>query len=221
MDFMEWGLIPYSIAYEKQKELFEQALYAKSINQKVNNSLIFCEHPHVITVGKNGKFSNLLYPENILKEKGVSLFHIDRGGDITYHGPGQLVVYPIFDLDAFHLGLKSYIHLLEEAIIRLLNIYGIKAERLEGATGVWLDTDKPQKVRKICAIGVKTSRFITMHGLALNINTDLNYFRLINPCGFIDKGVTSMQIELGKEMDINIAQKHLWEIFKDIFYLRI
>jgi len=215
--FTDWGLIPYSIAYEKQKELFEQALNAKLTGQKVNNTLIFCEHPHVITIGKNGKFSNLLYPENILKEKGVSLFHIDRGGDVTYHGPGQLVVYPLFDLDTFHLGLKSYIHLLEEAIIRLLSIYNIKTERLENATGVWLDTDKPQRTRKICAIGVKTSRYVTMHGLALNINTDLNYFRLINPCGFVDKGITSMQMELDNEIDFETVKKQLLEIFEDIF----
>ena len=215
--FTDWGLIPYSTAYEKQKELFEQLLEAKSGNQTIHNTLIFCEHPPVITIGKNGKFSNLLYPENILKEKGVSLFRTDRGGDVTYHGPGQLVVYPIFDLDSFHLGLKSYIHLLEEAVIRLLAGYGIKAERMEGATGVWLDADKPQKTRKICAIGVKTSRYVTMHGLALNINTGLNYFHLINPCGFIDKGVTSMQMELGKEIDLKAVKKQLLEIFEDIF----
>jgi len=215
--FIDWSITPYSAAYEKQTELFEQALNTKSNNQKVDNTLIFCEHPHVVTVGKNGKFSNLLYSENILKEKGVSLFHINRGGDVTYHGPGQLVVYPIFDLESFRLGLKSYIHLLEETIIRLLAGYGIKSERLEGASGVWLDTDNPQKARKICAIGVKTSRYVTMHGLALNINTDLNYFRLINPCGFIDKGVTSMQIESGKEIDLNVVKKQLLEIFKDVF----
>ncbi|MCL2650127.1 MAG: lipoyl(octanoyl) transferase LipB [Candidatus Azobacteroides sp.] len=215
--FTDWGFISYSTAYEKQKELFEQALKAKSTGQKINNTLIFCEHNHVITIGRNGKFSNLLYSESILNEKGVSLFHIDRGGDITYHGPGQLVVYPIFDLDSFHLGLKSYIHLLEEAIIRLLAIYSIKAERLKGATGVWLDTDIPQKTRKICAIGVKTSRYVTMHGLALNINTDLNYFHLINPCGFTDKGVASMQMELGKEIDLKAVKKQLLEILEDIF----
>ena len=215
--FTDWGLIPYSTAYKKQKELFEQLLEAKSGNQNIHNTLIFCEHPPVITIGKNGKFSNLLYPENILKEKGVSLFHTDRGGDVTYHGPGQLVVYPIFDLDSFHLGLKSYIHLLEEAVIRLLTIYDIKAERLEGATGVWLDAGNPQKTRKICAIGVKTSRYVTMHGLALNINTDLNYFHFINPCGFIDKGVTSMQMELGKEIDLQTIKKQLLEILDDVF----
>lgn len=217
MNFIDWGLIPYSVAYEKQKDFFEQALKAKSNNQKVDNILFFCEHPHVITVGKNGNFGNLLLSESHLEEQGVSLFHINRGGDITYHGPGQLVVYPIFDLDSFHLGLKSYIHLLEEAIIRLLAYYSIKAERLEGATGVWLDTDNPQKTRKIAAIGVKTSRYVTMHGLALNVNTDLNYFRYINPCGFVDKGVTSMQKELSKDIDLNDIKKHLLYIFEGVF----
>ena len=217
-DFWDWELIPYPTAYEKQKELFEQILKAKSIcRQETNNMLVFCEHPHVITVGKNGKLTNLLYPENSLNEKGVSLFKIDRGGDITYHGPGQLVVYPIFDLDTFRMGLKSYIHTLEEAIIKLLAIYNIKADRMEKATGVWIDADNSAKARKICAIGVKTSKYVTMHGLALNINTDLDYFRLINPCGFIDKGVTSMQLELGKELDINLVKKQLLEIFDSLF----
>jgi len=210
--FTDWGLIPYSAAYEKQKELFDRALHAKAIRQEVNNTLIFCEHPHTITIGKNGKFSNLLFSESYLKEQGISLFYIDRGGDVTYHGPGQLVVYPIFDLESFRLGLKSYIHLLEETIIRLLAGYNIKAERLKGATGVWLDTDQPLKTRKICAIGVKTSRYVSMHGLALNINTDLNYFRLINPCGFTDKGITSMQLELGKTVDMEIVKQQLTAI---------
>jgi len=218
MNFVDWGLIPYSIAYEKQKELFEHALNLKSTGQKVDNTLIFCEHPHVITIGKNGRLSNLLFSENHLKEQGVSLFHIDRGGDITYHGPGQLVVYPIFDLVTFNLGLKSYIHLLEEVIICLLSEYNIQSERLEGASGVWLDIALSQKTRKICAIGVKTSRFVSMHGLALNINTNLNYFRLINPCGFADKGVTSMQHELGKTVDTELVKQNLIEIFKSKFH---
>ena len=216
---VDWGIIPYSTAYEKQQALFEQALKAKSTGQKVNNTLIFCEHPHTITIGKNGKLNNLLYPESTLNENGISLFHINRGGDVTYHGPGQLVVYPIFDLDTFHLGLKSYIHLLEEAVIQLLAMYEIKAERLEGAIGVWLDTNEPEKTKKICAIGVKTSRYITMHGLALNINTDLDYFRFINPCGFVDKGVTAMQAELGIKIDLNIVKKQLLAIFANLFRL--
>jgi lipoyl(octanoyl) transferase len=138
----------------------------------------------------------LLLPTENLRKRGVEFFYTDRGGDITYHGPGQLVVYPIFDLDAFEIGLKSYIFKLEEVVIRLLNDYGIKAERMPGATGVWLETDSDKNARKICAIGVRSSHFVTMHGLALNVNTDLSYFSLINPCGFIEKGVTSIQKEL-------------------------
>ncbi len=214
---LDWKLIPYSIAYEQQKKIFEETINKKANQNQVENTLIFCEHPHVITVGKHGKSTNLLFPENLLNEKEISLFHIDRGGDVTYHGPGQLVVYPIFDLDTFHIGLKSYIHLLEESIIILLKEYNINAERLNGATGVWLETDNPSKTRKICAIGVKSNRFVTMHGLALNINTELDYFRFINPCGFIDKGVTSMQQELGKTIDKELVKKQLSDIFHNLF----
>ena len=218
-DFTDWGLISYPIAYERQKSLFEEALQKKTTGEKTINTLIFCEHPNVITIGKNGNSDNLLYPESILAEKNISLFHIERGGDITYHGPGQLVAYPIFNLDTFQLGLKSYIHLLEEAVIKLLAIYDIHAERLERATGVWIDTDKPEKARKICAVGVKTSRYITMHGLALNVNTNLDYFKFINPCGFIDKGVTSMQKELGENVNMDIVKKQLLEIFYQEFLI--
>ncbi len=213
----DWEIIAYAAAYEQQKERFETAIQQKKEGKEVTNTLIFCEHPHVITIGKNGMFSNLLFPETLLKEKEVELFHVDRGGDITYHGPGQLVGYPIFDLESFHLGLKEYIHRMEEAIIRLLKLYGITAERLDGATGVWIDTDKPGKTRKICAIGVRSSRFVTMHGFALNVNTDLSYFQLINPCGFIDKGVTSMEKELGKPIDIKQVKQQLFSLFTELF----
>ncbi|MFY9597204.1 MAG: lipoyl(octanoyl) transferase LipB [Dysgonamonadaceae bacterium] len=168
----------------------------KKIKESTTQTLILCEHPHVITLGKHGNSNNLLLPTENLRKRGVEFFYTDRGGDITYHGPGQLVVYPIFDLDAFEIGLKSYIFKLEEVVIRLLNDYGIKAERMPGATGVWLETDSDKNARKICAIGVRSSHFVTMHGLALNVNTDLSYFSLINPCGFIEKGVTSIQKEL-------------------------
>ena len=217
ISFVDWKLIPYSQAYEQQKKLFESAIQLKSEQKKTQNTIIFCEHPHVITVGKNGLFSNLLFPEEKLREKNVELYHVDRGGDITYHGPGQLVGYPILDLDAFHIGLKEYIHRVEEAIIRLLSTYNIQSERLEGATGVWIDTDKPGKARKICAIGVRSSRFVTMHGFALNVNTDLSYFGLINPCGFVDKGVTSIEKELNTRMDINEVKKKLSVIFSELF----
>ena len=217
ISYTDWGLIPYSEAYEKQKTLFEDTILKKSQDKKTENTLIFCEHPHVITIGKNGLFSNLLFSEQMLKEKQVELFHVDRGGDITYHGQGQLVGYPIFDLENFKLGLKDYIFRMEECIIKLLETYSIKSERLEGATGVWIDTDKPGKTRKICAIGVRSSRFVTMHGFALNINTDLSYFQLINPCGFVDKGVTSMEVELQGKVDFEEVKSRLSKLFFEYF----
>ena len=213
LTFIDWGIIPYSEAYEKQKQLFETALRQKSEQQEIQNTVVFCEHPHVITIGRNGLASNLLFPEKRLKEKSVELFHVDRGGDITYHGPGQLVGYPVLDLESFRMGLKEYIFRMEEVIIQLLAKYETKGERLAGATGVWLDTDNPGKARKICAIGVKSSRYITMHGFALNINTDLSYFGLINPCGFKDKGVTSLERELNRKLSMELLKKQLTEIF--------
>ncbi len=218
--FIDWDMIVYSEAYEQQKKLFENALDKKSKDIQVENKLIFCQHPHVITIGKHGKYGNLLYPETFLKENGISLFQIDRGGDITYHGQGQLVVYPIFDIEDFQLGLKSYIYLLEEAIILLLKEYGISGQRMNDATGVWLDVENPSTVRKICAIGVKSSRYVTMHGLALNVNTDLDYFRFINHCGFVYKGVTSMQKELGEEVSFMQIKVKLLAIFQEIFQKR-
>ena len=219
LNFIDWGLIPYSEAYKKQKELFEAAIQQKLERKEVQSSVIFCEHPHVITIGKNGSVSNLLIPEKTLKEKQVDLYNVDRGGDVTYHGPGQLVGYPILDLDVFHVRLKEYIFLLEEIIIQLLNQYAIKTERLTGATGVWLDAGNQYKARKICAIGVRSSRFVTMHGFALNISTDLSYFGLINPCGFTDKGVTSIEKELNCKVDIDEIKEKLKIIFRERFNL--
>lgn len=217
LNYVDWGLIPYSQAYEKQKDLFEKNIKLKSAMQPTIDTLVFCEHPHVITVGKNGLFSNLLFPEEVLKEKNVELYHTDRGGDITYHGPGQLVGYPIIDLENFQIGLKEYIHRLEEAIILLLsNHYKIISERMPGATGVWIDSGIPGKARKICAIGVRSSRFITMHGFALNVHTQLDYFNLINPCGFVDKGVTSIEKELGQKVNIEELKVNLCNIIKDL-----
>jgi lipoyl(octanoyl) transferase len=217
MNFIDWGLIPYSEAYDRQKVLFEEAVRDKINRKTVKNQVIFCEHPHVITVGRNGLFSNLLFPEKILQEKGVELFHVDRGGDITYHGPGQLVIYPVLDLESFSIGLKEYIHRLEEIIIRAIASFGIRGERLKGATGVWLEPDCPGKTRKIAAIGIRSSRYITMHGLALNVQTDLNYFQLINPCGFTDKGVTSMEKELSFRIEPETLKNLLMTIFKQQF----
>lgn len=209
--------IEYGHAWKYQQELFAEALSLKEKGEQPENYLLFCEHPHVITIGKHGKHENLLFQENFLKEKGVSLFQIDRGGDITYHGPGQLVGYPIFDLESYDIGLRQYIFNLEEIIIRFLASYNIKAERLEGAAGVWIDTTVPARTRKIAAIGVRSSRFVTMHGFAFNINTDLSYFSLINPCGFIDKGVTSLEKELGHKVDMEEVKSRMKVLFEEVF----
>jgi len=217
LTFADWGLISYSEAFRKQKELFEAGIRQKEEQKETRHTIIFCEHPHVITIGKNGSMSNLLFPESLLKEKQVECYPVDRGGDVTYHGPGQLVGYPIIDLEAFHIGLKSYIFLLEEIIIQLLDKYALKGERLTGATGVWLQAGFPQKARKICAIGVKSSRYVTMHGFALNVSTDLSYFGLINPCGFKDKGVTSLEKELNAKVDIEQLKEELRNIFRNQF----
>jgi len=179
--------------------------------------LLFCEHPHVYTLGKSGDEANLLIHKEFLAKISATYYKTNRGGDITYHGPGQIVGYPIVDLDALGIGLKQYIHLMEEAIIKLLSTYGITATRMEGATGVWLDVDHPVKARKISAIGVRSSRFVTMHGFALNVNTNLEYFTYINPCGFETKGVTSMQKESGSALDMEKVKLALSEILlKDL-----
>lgn len=215
--YQDLGRIVYAKALDIQTEKFNALLAAKAKGEKGRNELLFCEHDPVLTIGKSGKDSNLLIPEARLQALGVSYYHINRGGDITYHGPGQITGYPIFDLETWHIGLKQYIYRLEETIIRFLALYGLKGERLEGATGVWLDPFVAGKARKICAIGVKSSRFVTMHGFALNINTDLNYFSLINPCGFTDKGVTSLAKELGKEQDFEEAKRQLVVLFREVF----
>jgi lipoyl(octanoyl) transferase len=223
--YKDLGLIEYSKAWEYQKELLAKGLENKRINHElhlrdesaVNNHLLFCEHPHVYTLGKSGKDQNLLVNETFLKQKGAAFFRTDRGGDITYHGPGQIVGYPIFDLDEFGLGVKQYVHKIEEVIILTLLKFGIQGDRLTGATGVWLDLNKPIMTRKICAIGVKISRSITMHGFAFNINTSLDYYSYINPCGFKDKGVTSLQKETGNEADINVVKSYLLQSFANVF----
>jgi lipoyl(octanoyl) transferase len=168
-------------------------------------------------LGKSGSEKNLLIDPKMLAEKGAKFYKIDRGGDITYHGPGQIVGYPIFDLEKLSIGLKDYIYKMEEAIILTLREFGISSSRLEGASGVWLDADKPNKARKICAIGVKSSRYVTMHGLAFNVNTNLDFYNYINPCGFIDKGVTSMEKELGGKQDIDEVKGFLKGIFRKVF----
>ena len=196
---VDWNLIPYHEAWDRQEKWFNEVVDAKQNGTPYINRVIFCQHPHVYTLGRSGKEQNMLLSESQLKAIDATLYHIDRGGDITYHGPGQIVCYPIINLEEFNLGLKQYVHLLEEAVIRVCRSYGIQSGRIGGATGVWLDGDTA-RARKICAMGVRSSHFVTMHGLAFNINTDLRYFSYINPCGFINKGVTSLQKELGKEV---------------------
>lgn len=208
MEIENWGVISYPEAWQRQIELFDELVNAKQEGRPYVNRIVFCQHPHVYTLGRHGKVANMLLSEEQLERIGASLFHIDRGGDITYHGPGQLVCYPILNLEDFHLGLKEYLHLLEEAVIRVCASYGIEAGRVDGATGVWLETGTPRE-RKICAMGVRSSHFVTMHGLALNVNTDLRYFSYIHPCGFIDKGVTSIARETGHEISVEEVTERL------------
>ena len=206
------GRVAYDTAWDYQESLLQANLQLKAqwyntpetarpSNTGTRHHLLFCEHPHVYTIGKSGHMENLLVNDARLKELEVSFFKTNRGGDITYHGPGQVVGYPILDLECFVTDLGKYMRNLEEAIIRTLAHYSIESGRLPGATGVWLDADIKGKVRKICAMGVRCSRWVTMHGLALNVNTDLKYFDYIVPCGLTDKSVTSMQKELGYEVD--------------------
>lgn len=205
---IDWNLIPYAEAWQRQTEWFDNLILAKQKGEDYENRIIMCEHPHVYTLGRSGKENNMLLTETQLEKIGATLYHIDRGGDITYHGPGQLVCYPILNLEEFGLGLKEYVHVLEEAVIRVCESYGISAGRLEKATGVWLEGNTP-RARKICAIGVRSSHFVTMHGLALNVNTDLRYFSYIHPCGFIDKGVTSLRQELGYDLSMSEVKQRL------------
>ncbi len=215
--FHDLGRIGYADALNVQTDAFNTLLRAKAEGAHEENHLFFCEHDPVLTIGKSGKETNLLIPEQILDERGITLFHVSRGGDITYHGPGQVTGYPVFDLDCWQLGLRQYIYRLEEVVIRFLALYGLHGERLEGATGVWIEPEVKGRARKICAVGVKSSRFVTMHGFALNINTDLSYFSLINPCGFTDKGVTSLQKELGEEQDFELTKTRLRRLFEEMF----
>jgi lipoyl(octanoyl) transferase len=223
--YKDIGLKDYKETWDFQTEIFNKLVESKKTGSAVMEhegkmlpgTLIFVEHPHVYTLGKSGSENNLLLDNIQLLAKDASYYRIDRGGDITYHGPGQIVGYPIFDLEILKIGLKEYIYKLEETIIKTVGEFGIIASRLEGGTGVWLDPETKGKARKICAIGVRASRYVTMHGFAFNVNTDLTYFNNINPCGFTDKGVTSLEKELGKKQDFDsvkrIVKRNLEEIF--------
>lgn len=206
VEFRDLGLIDYKEAWDYQEKLFKAtvdqkiAIRKEETSEPTKNYLLFCQHPHVYTLGKSGKKEHLLLNDQQLESKEAKYYEINRGGDITYHGPGQLVGYPIFDLDHFFSDIHKYLRYLEEAVILTLKEFGIESGRVDGLTGVWIDGGTPHE-RKICAMGVKSSRWVTMHGIGFNVNSDLSYFSNIVPCGIQDKAVTSMQQELGHEVD--------------------
>lgn len=224
--FKDIGLIEYKEAWLFQEKFFNKILEIKSKNRNegtktaTENHLIFCEHPHVYTLGNSGNKDNLLVNEEYLKSRGATFYKTNRGGDITYHGPGQIVGYPIFDLDNFFNDIGKYLRFLEEVIILTLKEYGLNGERSKGETGVWLDVGKPT-ARKICAMGVKTSRWVSMHGFAFNLNTDLSYFENIIPCGINDKKVTSLEKEKGHKIDVNRAKSILKSNLERVFDLKL
>lgn len=222
VDIRELGFRDYKETWEYQESLFSDLLQLKSSNRKAEqpvptpNYLLFVEHPHVYTLGKSGDKNNLLVTESVLAQRGATFYHINRGGDITYHGPGQIVGYPILDLENFFTDIHKYLRFLEEMVILTLADYGLKGERSPGETGVWLDVGTP-KARKICAMGVRASRWVTMHGFALNVNTDLSYFDLMVPCGIRDKGVTSLSAELGRHTPLQEVKARLLHHFMTLF----
>ena len=227
VEFQDWGTIDYQEAWDKQEALFSEIVNIKSANRTNNtenstkNYLIFCEHPAVYTLGKSGKMEHLLLDEKGLLDNHARFYKINRGGDITYHGPGQLVGYPILNLDYFFTDIHKYLRLLEEAVILTLADYKITAGRSEGQTGVWLESDNPFKARKICAMGVRCSRWVTMHGFAFNVNTNLAHFKNIIPCGIDDKAVTSMEAELGEKVDIETVKLKLIQHLAELFNMEI
>ena len=220
------GLVDYKKAWDIQEKYFKQAIDRKIAirnGEKLpppSNYLILCEHPNVYTIGKSGKEENLLLSSEEVKSKEASFYKINRGGDITYHGPGQLVVYPILDLDQFFTDIHKYMRYLEQAVINTLLKFGIQSSRIDGMTGVWIDSALPS-ARKICAMGVKSSRWVTMHGIGFNINTNLDFFSHIVPCGIDDKAVTSMQKELDIEVDMQEVENIIIEEFKSLFGFQI
>ena len=220
--FQDLGLIDYKEAWDYQEQLFQATIDLKKQNKKegldasTTSYLLFCEHSHVYTLGKSGDEKNLLVNEAYLKSRGASFYKINRGGDITYHGPGQIVGYPILDLECFFTDIHKYLRFLEDVIIKTMADYGMEGQRSEGETGVWLDVGTP-RARKICAFGVRCSRWVTMHGWAFNVNCDLDYFGNIVPCGISDKTVTSMQKELGKTLDIKEVKQKIKRYFEETF----
>jgi len=223
--FEDLGIKDYKETWDYQERIFKATVDTKIQNRKreeadrieTKNHLLFVEHPHVYTLGKSGKEDHLLINSEALKNRGATFYKINRGGDITYHGPGQIVGYPIFDLDHFFTDIHKYLRFLEEAIIQTLAEYEIKAGRIDGLTGVWLDVEDPVKARKIAALGVKCSRWVTMHGFAFNVNSDLTYFNNIVPCGITDKAVTTMQKELGRPIDLDEIKTILKDKISELF----
>ena len=221
------GSIDFKDAWDYQTVLFEKVLAVKNENRSrpaqeqniTENFLLFCQHPHVYTLGKSGKENNLLLKQEELSSVNASYYHINRGGDITYHGPGQLVGYLIIDLENFFTDIHKYMRFLEEAVIQTLGEFGLESGRIKGLTGVWMDMEKHP--RKICAFGVKTSRWVTMHGFALNVNPDLSYFNHIIPCGIQDKAVTSMQVELGRSIEMKEVQEILQAKLTKLFEMNL
>lgn len=218
--FHDLGLISFTEAWDFQRQLSSELIEQKRTGLDTKNHLIFCEHSPVYTLGKSGNNANLLLSEAEIEKKGAKLLRIDRGGDITFHGPGQLVGYFIFNLEQLGIGVKQFVFNIEEGIIRFLKRYNIEGKRLHGATGVWLDTETNQS-RKICAIGIKVSRSVTMHGFALNITTNLDYFNSINPCGFVDKSVTSLEKETTIDFTMDNVKEELYTDLKGVFNLTL
>lgn len=232
--FQDLGALSYKEAWDYQEAILLQNVAAKTQRRQAEEAglpvaglpdtthhFLFVEHPHVFTLGKSGHIENVLLSQESLKQKGIDFFRTNRGGDITYHGPGQIVGYPIIDLEKFYTDIGKYLRNLEEAIILTLAAYGLKGERSPGETGVWLDPFKKGQERKICAIGVRTSRWVTMHGFALNVNTNLDYFKYIIPCGIQNKQVTSLQKELGRELEPASVKENLKKNFEEVFNVRL
>lgn len=227
INLQDKGLIEYGKAWEEQELLMKKGLDIKAkrfanpeeLSEAIPHYLLLCQHPHVYTLGKSGVIEHLLVNNQRMKELNVTFYKTNRGGDITYHGPGQLVAYPILDLEQFYTDLGRYMRSLEEAVILTIKEFGIEGGRLKGSTGVWLDPDSPEKARKICAMGVKCSRWMTIHGLALNMNTQMDYFKYIVPCGISDKKVTSIEMELGQKVDEELVKKIFLEKFAEVFQI--
>ncbi len=230
VNFLDLKYIDYKKAWDIQTEFFQKVVNQKLQNRDLpkestkvlpDNYLLFCEHNHVYTLGKSGTKANILLDENQLSEKQISFYHINRGGDVTYHGPGQLTGYPIFDLDQFFTDIHKFLRYIEDAIILTLDEYGIDGGRIPGLTGIWVDYKNSERARKICAIGIHTGRWVTMHGFGFNINTNLEYFDYIVPCGIVDKGVTSMQEELGQALDFEQVKQVVKTKFAEVFDINL